>query len=53
MLYVGIDLGTSALKALLVDESGKIINSVSKEYPVYYPNPGWSNKTQRTGGKVQ
>ena len=37
MLYIGIDLGTSAVKLLLVDEIGNIVNEVSKEYPVYYP----------------
>ena len=31
MLYIGIDLGTSAVKLLLMDESGNIRNIVSKE----------------------
>ena len=44
MLYIGIDLGTSATKFLLVDESGKILNSISKEYPVIYPKSGWSEQ---------
>ena len=44
MLYVGIDLGTSAVKLLLMDESGKIHKIVSKEYPLYFPNPGWSEQ---------
>ena len=42
--YVGADLGTSALKLLLVDAEGKILNSVTKNYDVYYPNPGWSEQ---------
>jgi len=42
--YIGIDLGTSAVKLLLVDEAGKILNSVSKEYPLYFPCPGWSEQ---------
>ena len=33
MLYIGIDLGTSACKLLLVDEKGCVRNTVSKEYP--------------------
>ena len=37
MLYIGIDLGTSAVKLLLVDADGTIVNEVSKEYPVYFP----------------
>ena len=40
-LYIGIDLGTSAVKMLLVDEKGAILNSVSKEYPLIFPAPGW------------
>ena len=44
MLFIGIDLGTSAVKTLLMDENGKILNIVSKEYPLYFPNPGWSEQ---------
>lgn len=44
MLYIGADLGTSALKLLLMDGSGEIKKIVSKEYPIYFPNPGWSEQ---------
>ena len=44
MYYIGIDLGTSAVKLLLMDGSGNICNIVSKEYPLYFPNPGWSEQ---------
>ncbi len=44
MLYVGVDLGTSAVKLLLMAADGKIENVVSKEYPLYFPNPGWSEQ---------
>ena len=44
MLYVGIDLGTSAVKLLLMDGAGKIQKIVSKEYPLYFPHPGWSEQ---------
>ena len=44
MLYIGIDLGTSAVKLLLMDEEGRIHNIVSKEYPLYFPHPGWSEQ---------
>ena len=44
MLYIGIDLGTSAVKLLLMDESGEIKNVVSREYPLYFPHPGWSEQ---------
>ena len=44
MLYIGIDLGTSAMKLLLMDEHGHIHNVVSKEYPLEFPHPGWSQQ---------
>ena len=44
MLYIGIDLGTSAVKLLLMDQDGKIVNVVSREYPLYFPHPGWSEQ---------
>ncbi|MBP5624339.1 MAG: xylulokinase [Lachnospiraceae bacterium] len=44
MYYIGIDLGTSAVKLLMMDESGKILNVVSKEYPLFFPHPGWSEQ---------
>ena len=44
MLYIGIDLGTSAVKLLLMDEKGKIHKIVSREYPLYFPHPGWSEQ---------
>ena len=43
-LYIGIDLGTSATKLLLMDEAGNIQNVVSKEYPLEFPQPGWSQQ---------
>ena len=44
MMYIGIDLGTSACKLLLMDENGRIYNIVSKEYPLEFPKPGWSQQ---------
>ena len=44
MFYIGIDLGTSSVKLLLVDEAGRIINSVTKNYPLMFPHPGWSEQ---------
>lgn len=43
-LYIGIDLGTSAVKLLLVDETGAIRREVTKEYPLSFPQPGWSEQ---------
>ena len=44
MLYIGVDLGTSAVKLLLMDGRGQIQKIVSKEYPIYFPHPGWSEQ---------
>lgn len=41
MLYIGIDLGTSAVKLLLMDGDGTVKNIVSREYPLEFPHPGW------------
>ncbi|MGN1148794.1 MAG: xylulokinase [Lachnospiraceae bacterium] len=44
MLYIGVDLGTSAVKLLLMNEKGQIQNVVSREYPLFFPHPGWSEQ---------
>lgn len=44
MYYIGIDLGTSSLKLLLVDDKGQVINEESKEYPLIFPQNGWSEQ---------
>ena len=44
MYYIGIDLGTSAVKLLLVDGAGKIHRSVTKSYPLLFPQPGWAEQ---------
>lgn len=44
MQYIGIDLGTSSVKLVLMDSRGTIIKSVSKSYPIFYPKPGWSEQ---------
>ena len=42
--FIGIDLGTSAVKLLLVDAAGKICSTVSRDYPLFFPHPGWSEQ---------
>ena len=49
MNYIGIDLGTSAVKLLLMEGSGKILKIVSREYPICFPKPGWSEQIRMTG----
>lgn len=44
MLYIGIDLGTSSVKLLLLNSDGTILKTVSKEYPLSFPHPGWSEQ---------
>lgn len=44
MLYIGVDLGTSALKLLLMNEAGHIEKIVSREYPLSFPHSGWSEQ---------
>lgn len=43
-LFVGIDLGTSAVKLVLMDRDGAIIRIVSQEYPLSFPKEGWSEQ---------
>ena len=44
MYYIGIDLGTSSIKLLLADETGQIWHTVTREYPLLFPQPGWSEQ---------
>ena len=42
--YIGVDLGTSSVKLLLVDETGAILKTVTRDYPLSFPEPGWSEQ---------
>ena len=44
MYYIGIDLGTSAVKLLLMEGDGTIKNIISRSYPLSFPQPGWSEQ---------
>lgn len=44
MIFLGIDLGTSSLKAITIDESGKLLGQASREIPVYYPRNNWAEQ---------
>ena len=44
MYYIGVDLGTSSVKLILMEASGNIVNTVSKSYPIDFPKPGWSEQ---------
>lgn len=44
MYYAGIDLGTSAVKLLLMDAGGNVKKIVSREYPLSFPRSGWAEQ---------
>jgi xylulokinase len=43
-MYLGIDLGTSGVKALLIDGGQRVIGSASGAMDVSRPHPGWSEQ---------
>jgi len=43
-ILLGIDVGTSATKALLCDGRGRVLATAGAEYPIYTPKPGWSEQ---------
>lgn len=43
-MYLGLDLGTSGVKALLIDADQNIVGSASAGIPVSRPHPGWSEQ---------
>ena len=45
MYFIGIDLGTTSVKIIAVDEKGAVAKSVSREYPLDLPKPLWSQQS--------
>ncbi|MBC2851763.1 xylulokinase [Cetobacterium sp. 8H] len=43
-MYLGIDLGTSSVKLLLMDKKGVVKKTVSKDYPITYLNDNWAEQ---------
>ncbi|MFA7588730.1 MAG: xylulokinase [Acholeplasmataceae bacterium] len=43
-MYIGVDLGTSGVKVILIDEKGDLKAKVSKNYPLLSPKPGWTEQ---------
>ena len=43
-MFIGLDLGTSGLRALLVDEAGRAVGDADSTYDVAHPNIGWSEQ---------
>lgn len=46
--FLGIDIGTSSVKAILMDESGSVVGSASRSYPASQPQPLWSEQDPDT-----
>lgn len=44
-LFLGIDLGTTSVKAVLADEQGFPIEQGAAEYPIYQPHPNWAEQS--------
>lgn len=47
-MYIGIDLGTSGVKLILVDRKGHVMSKVTKSYPLLLPKPGWTEQNPET-----
>lgn len=41
---MGLDVGTTGAKALLIDEFGEVVASAIAEYPMYTPHPQWAEQ---------
>ena len=41
---IGVDIGTSGTKTILIDETGKVLAHAMQEYPLYSPKPLWSEQ---------
>jgi xylulokinase len=41
---IGIDVGTSSVKAIAVDSAGEVLGSADRSYPVAMEHPGWSEQ---------
>ncbi|MDF2878760.1 MAG: xylulokinase [Clostridia bacterium] len=46
-MYLGIDLGTSSVKVIVMDKKGIIVDSASSKYPLSYPKPLWSEQNPK------
>jgi xylulokinase len=44
MYFIGIDIGTTSVKILAIDEKGSVVKSTSRDYPIYFPKPLWSQQ---------
>ncbi len=43
--FLGVDVGTQSVKGTAIDASGKLLAEASTEYPLYIPQPGWTEQS--------
>lgn len=43
-LFLGIDIGTTGVKVLAIDEQGRVVAQAVREYPLYVPRSGWAEQ---------
>jgi xylulokinase len=41
---VGLDVGTSSAKGLVIDETGAVLAEAERPYPLSSPRPGWAEQ---------
>ncbi len=44
---LGIDIGTTSARAVIIEKSGSLVASASKDYPLITPQPGWTEQNPR------
>lgn len=42
--FLGVDLGTSGVEVVVVDETGRVFSNSSERYSIYSPHPGWDEQ---------
>jgi xylulokinase len=43
-MHLGLDIGTSGLRGVLMDEGGAVLGAAERTYDVAHPHPGWSEQ---------
>src|SRR5207253_10050603 len=51
-LIVGLDVGTTGVKALAVSADGEVVARASREYPLSTPRPGWAEQEDRKSTRL-
>ena len=50
MSLLGLDIGTTGAKAIVLSEEGRLLASARREYDIVRPKPGWAKWTARPYG---